>query len=99
MNPPPPLPQLAVRCALDKAHTFDLLEAILAIARRGGLQLGTLQLRARADADAAYFELRAADAELLELFMARLSNVIGVTQIARIEQDRTAASPAPCTIA
>lgn len=82
---------LPVRFSIDKARTLDTMEAVLAIARRGGLTLSRLQLHSRAGDDLALLELRASDPELLNLFVLRLSNVIGVADI-------DAAEPAVCML-
>ena len=66
---------------VDKGQTLDALEAALAIARRGGLQLSSLQLRSGAADDAVYLCLQAGEPGLLELFLARLHNVIGIAGI------------------
>jgi acetolactate synthase regulatory subunit len=66
---------------VDKRQTIDALEATLAIARRGGLQLCALQLRSREQHDAIYLELQASEPNLLDLFLARLRNVIGIGAI------------------
>jgi hypothetical protein len=63
---------------VDKRQTLDALEMALAIARRGGLGLHALQLRSREDADAIFLDLHAPDPDLLELFIARLRNVVGI---------------------
>ncbi len=64
-----------------KGHTLDALEAALAIARRGGLQLAGLQLHSRAQDDAVDLCLQAGEPDLLDLFLARLHNVIGIAGI------------------
>lgn len=66
---------------VDKGQTLDALEAALAIARRGGLQLAGLQLHSRERDDAVDLCLHAGEADLLELFLARLHNVIGIAAI------------------
>jgi len=68
--------QLTVTFSVDPAHAFDTLEAVLAIARRGGLQLGALDYCRHARVD-----LLAPDPRLLDLFLARLCNQIGVDAI------------------
>jgi acetolactate synthase regulatory subunit len=67
----------------DKDTTIDSLEAVLAIARRGGLQLSRLQLQARDAHDQVSIELVADDGDLLELFVHRLRNRFGVFGIER----------------
>jgi acetolactate synthase regulatory subunit len=70
-----------VSFSVDKDHTLDTMEAVLAIARRGGLRLGALQLRSQERSDRIYLELLAPEPDLLDLFMARLHNQIGVDAI------------------
>lgn len=66
---------------VDKATALDTLEAVLAIARRGGLRLASLQVQARDTADLVSMELTAPDSDLLALFDARLRNVVGIDDI------------------
>lgn len=66
---------------VDKGQTLDALEAALAIARRGGLQLASLQLRSRDADDAVDLCLQAGEPGLIDLFLARLHNVIGIADI------------------
>jgi len=68
---------LALTFSLDHDSALDTLEAVLAIARRGGLHLEKLNLNNHRVAA----ELRADDADLLTLFSARLHNLIGVHDI------------------
>lgn len=68
---------LPLTFSLDQDSALDTLEAVLAIARRGGLRLAKLNLEGHKVA----VELRADDADLLTLFSARLHNVIGVHNI------------------
>lgn len=67
---------------LESASQLDTLEAVLAIARRGGLRLAALNLQRQEVA----LELEADDGDLIELFNARLHNVIGVHDIAVSER-------------
>jgi hypothetical protein len=69
---------LPLTFSLDQDSTLDTLEAVLAIARRGGLRLANLNLNNHRVA----VDLEAEDADLLALFSARLHNVIGVHDIA-----------------
>ena len=71
--------QLTVTFSIDPGDALGTLEAVLAIARRGGLQLGALELRSHAR-----LELRAPDPDLLDLFLARLHNQIGVQELSRM---------------
>jgi hypothetical protein len=80
MNPT----HLALTFSVDKPGTLDALEAVLAIARRGGLQLAALQLRSLPAHDSVFLDLRAGDPDLLDLFMARLQNVIGIDSVEKI---------------
>jgi hypothetical protein len=68
---------LPLTFTLDRDATLDTLEAVLAIARRGGLQLTSLECRQQQVA----LELAAPDSDLLTLFQNRLHNVIGVNDI------------------
>ena len=54
--------------------TLDTLEAVLAIARRGGLRLAAMRLSPQAGSDEVFMDLQAAEADLLALFLARLRN-------------------------
>ncbi len=63
--------------SLDHESTFDTLEAVLAIARRGRLRLAGLHLQEVRVA----LDLHASERDLLDLFEARLRNVIGVHDI------------------
>ncbi|MES2295649.1 MAG: hypothetical protein V4582_01345 [Pseudomonadota bacterium] len=78
MHKPIPPHQRQISFHVDKRQTLDALEMALAIARRGGLGLHSLQLRSREDADAIFLDLHAPDPDLLELFIARLRNVVGI---------------------
>ncbi len=66
---------------VDKRQTLDALEAALAIARRGGLQLAGLQLDSRNGDDVVHLCVQADEADLLNLFLSRLHNVIGIAAI------------------
>jgi len=70
--------RLPLTFSLDPDSLLDTLEAVLAIARRGNLRLARLQMNEGAVA----LELAAHDRDLLDLFGARLHNVIGVHDIA-----------------
>ena len=80
---------LPLRFSVPKTATLDTLEAVLAIARRGGLQLAALELDNRAADDTIFLNLRAPDADLLDLFMARLYNVIGISDICPMHKEVT----------
>jgi acetolactate synthase regulatory subunit len=72
---------LPLSFTLDQASALDTLEAVLAIARRGGLRLARLSVASAASADLVSMELLAADPDLLALFEARLRNVIGIDDL------------------
>ena len=72
---------LPLTFSVDKDTTLDILEAVLAIARRGGLRLSRLHLQAAPAADLVCMDLLADDPDMLALFAARLGNVIGVSDI------------------
>lgn len=74
---------LPLNFSIDSASTFDTLEAVLAIARRGNLRLMRLHVQASASDNLVSMELQADDPDLLDLFDARLRNVIGVHGIER----------------
>jgi hypothetical protein len=69
---------LSLSFSIDPDSTFDTLEMVLAIARRIGLQLTRLELRA---GQRVFIALRADDDDPLALFRARLHNVIGVDEV------------------
>ena len=75
--------RLPLTFSLDPDRVLDTLEAVLAIARRGNLRLARLQL----DSGAVALELDAHDPDLLDLFGARLHNVIGVHDIAMLQAE------------
>ncbi|HEX8613218.1 MAG TPA: hypothetical protein VF800_18160 [Telluria sp.] len=77
---------LPLRFSVPKTATLDTLEAVLAIARRGGLHLAALELDSGATTDVIYLTLRAIDPDLLDLFMARLHNVIDIIDIGPIQE-------------
>lgn len=66
---------------LDRESTLDTLEAVLAIARRGGLRLANLKLRETDAQSRVCLEVYAEEPGLLDLFGARLHNVIGVHEL------------------
>jgi acetolactate synthase regulatory subunit len=79
-------PHLPLRFSVPKRATLDTLEAVLAIARRGGLQLAALELDSSgADADTVFLQLRALESDLLDLFMTRLHNVIEIIDICPLQ--------------
>ncbi|MDQ1833626.1 hypothetical protein [Massilia scottii] len=80
---------LPLSFSVPKTATLDTLEAVLAIARRGGLQLAALELDSRTSDDTIFLNLRAPDPDLLDLFMARLHNVIGIADICPMDDKVT----------
>ena len=80
-----PLPDLYLTVHLAGDDPLGAIEAVLATARRGGIDLLWMELAAGKLA----LHLRAADAERLELFTARLDNLIGVGDL--VVPDRAAA--------
>ncbi len=74
---------LPLTFCLDPDSAIDTLEAVLAIARRGGLQLSSLNLHARQTDQQVSLELLGADADMLDLFERRLGNLFGVFNIER----------------
>ena len=67
---------------VDKATALDTLEAVLAIARRGGLSLAALQVTSADAGKLISIELLAKDGDLLDLVSARLRNLVDVFDIA-----------------
>lgn len=63
---------------LDRECTLDTIEAVLAIARRGGLRLANLTLREEDASSRVCLEVVAEDPDRLDLFIARLGNLFGV---------------------
>ena len=74
-------PHLLLRFDIDPGDAFGTLEAVLAMARRGGLALERLATHAQSRQHHVQLGLGAADADLLHLFLARLGNQIGVSAI------------------
>jgi acetolactate synthase regulatory subunit len=72
---------LPLTFAVGKPQTLDALEAVLAIARRGGCQLASMQLRDGDGANHVALELLAPDPDLLDLFLTRLHNLFDITDI------------------
>jgi acetolactate synthase regulatory subunit len=76
--------------------TFDIatdepagtLEAVLAIARRGGVQLAALHFAAAGHERRAILTLASDEPDRLDLFLTRLHNVIGVSGITVTAQCR-----------
>ncbi|MEJ7804501.1 MAG: hypothetical protein WKG03_01070 [Telluria sp.] len=72
---------LTLTFSVEPDSTLDTLEAVLAIARRGGLRLSGLVHAGRTSR--CCMHLLAPEPDLLDLFEARLRNVIGVHDIER----------------
>jgi acetolactate synthase regulatory subunit len=77
-------PHLALTFHVAKDCTLDTLEGVLAIARRGGLNLAGLQLRSCDGNDAISLDLFHEEADRLDLFFARLNNVWGVHSVEKL---------------
>ena len=74
---------LPLTFCLDKNTAIDTLEAVLAIARRGGLRLSRLHLTTRETDDLVSMELLAGEHDPLDLFEHRLRNLVDVFNIER----------------
>ena len=72
---------LPLTFCVDKDTALDTLEAVLAIARRGGLSLAALQVQGAPACNLVSIELVARDGDLLDLFGARLRNLVNVYDI------------------
>lgn len=72
---------LPLTFSVASGDTLDTLEAVLAIARRGGLRLAAMQVAPCTDADQVYLDLRAGEPDLLTLFLARLHSLFCVSDI------------------
>jgi acetolactate synthase regulatory subunit len=77
---------LPLTFSIDNSSTLDTLEAVLAIARRGGLRLAGLTLAPDAFSDRVSLQLVADEPDLLDLFQARLANLVGVHDITPCRQ-------------
>ncbi len=73
--------------SVDKATPFDTLEAVLASARRGGLTLVNMRAHATDGAVRVSIELLAQERDLLDLFAARLGNLVDVFDIQDQDKD------------
>lgn len=73
--------RLPITFAVGKPHTLEVMEAVLAIARRGGCQLASLVLRDGEHANHVALELLAPEPELLDLFVTRLNNLFDIAKI------------------
>jgi hypothetical protein len=84
--------RLSIGFSIEPDSTFDTLETVLATARRTGMRLARLEVRAHKVA----LELDAGDEDLCSLFSARLHNVIGVHDVCmlpRMKKYRTLHPP------
>lgn len=75
------LTTLSLTCAVGQDDPLGTLESMLSIARRGGLQLASMQADHVPQALNVTLVLQAQEAERLELFLARLGNAIGVADV------------------
>lgn len=73
---------LSLTFCLPDTDTLDTLEAVLAIARRGSVRLATMQVSpCDTRRQQVAIALRAAEPDLLELFLARLRNLYCIDDI------------------
>ncbi len=73
---------LPLTFSVASADTLDTLEAVLAIARRGGVRLNAMKVHACSHArDEVDLVLSALDADLLALFLARVRNLFCVEEL------------------
>ncbi len=63
---------------IEKADTLATLETVFATARRGNVRVTELRLSSPAPDDHVFMALSAENQDLLELFLARLHNIIGI---------------------
>ena len=81
--------KLSLNFQFPTADTFDTLEAVLAIARRGGLHLRAMRVSAPSvHRMSAFLQLEAHEGDLLDLFIARLQNLFCVEDV-QVHADRT----------
>ena len=76
---------LPLHFSIPNEDALNILEAVLAIARRGGLELGALRLHSGAHAAKVCLQVRASERELIDLFLARLHNVIGIEELSHAD--------------
>ncbi|MES3023333.1 MAG: hypothetical protein V4857_17355 [Pseudomonadota bacterium] len=83
MNAPLHTSQLSIHFSVSAEHAFNALEAVLAIARRGGLSIGALKVEPAGPAGAhvVWLELRASEEDPLALFLARLQGVFDIDDL------------------
>ena len=67
--------------SLAKSDPMGTLEAALATARRGGIDLVSLTFAEGSHGDTAAMRVRSDDADRLELFLVRLANLIDVSNL------------------
>lgn len=82
------LATLSLTFSVDQDEPMGILEAVLAIARRGGVSLNELSFTDPGNARAS-IRLQSDEAERLDLFLARLHNAIGVRDIIRTDERQT----------
>lgn len=78
MNPA----SLSLTFAVDQDEPAGTLEAVLAIARRGGVTLASMDFADTGKQARASLRLTSDEPDRLDLFLTRLHNVIGVSQLA-----------------
>lgn len=77
MNPA----SLSLTFAIDPDEPAGTLEAVLAIARRGGVTLACASFTASGRDARARLRLSSSEPDRLDLFLARLHHVVGVSQV------------------
>lgn len=82
---------LSLTFAIDQDEPAGTLEMVLATARRGGVTLAGLNFTDIGRHARARLLLASDEADRLDLFLARLHNIIGVSSIACDEQPPAAA--------
>jgi acetolactate synthase regulatory subunit len=75
------LTHLPLSFCIEKECPIGTLEAVLATARRGGLQLVSLTMQQGDGRESVALELAATDRDLLDLFCRRLENIVDVSAI------------------
>ena len=69
---------LSLSFQMEKDDTLATLETVFATARRGNVRVTELQLSSPEPDDRVFMALSAENQDLLDLFLARLHNIIGV---------------------
>jgi acetolactate synthase regulatory subunit len=77
---------LTLSFSVSAEHAFNTLEAVLAIARRGGLAMGQLELGrvTQAGTHGVLLEVCADEPDRLDLFMLRLQGVFDITDLSAL---------------